>query len=62
MGPVSTIIGSYIMHSISALAVEKIVAAGLTAPVFLSSNAPGGAEHNEKLLSEQKMRDAFLLP
>ena len=39
-----------------------MVAAGLTAPVFLSSNAPGGAEHNEKLLSEQKMRDAFLLP
>lgn len=62
MGPVSTVVGSFIMHTISALAVEKIVAAGLTPPVFLSSNAPGGKEHNEKLLSEQKMRDAYLLP
>ena len=62
MGPVSTIVGSFIMHTISALAVEKIVAAGFTPPVFLSSNAPGGKEHNEKLLSQQKMRDAYLLP
>lgn len=62
MGPVSTIVGSYIMHSISALAVEKIVAAGFTPPVFLSSNAPGGLAHNEKLLADQKIRDAYLLP
>ena len=62
MGPVSTIAGSFIMHTISALAIEKIVDAGLTPPVFLSSNAPGGKEHNEKLLSEQKIRDAYLLP
>ena len=62
MGPVSTIAGSFIMHSISALAVEKIVQAGLTPPVFLSSNAPGGLEHNEKLLQDQKIRDAYLLP
>lgn len=62
MGPVSTVIGSFIMHSISALAVSKIVAKGLTPPVFLSSNAPGGLPHNESLLSNQKIRDAFLLP
>ena len=62
MGPVSTIAGSFIMHTISALAVEKIVEAGFTPPVFLSSNAPGGLEHNEKLLREQKIRDAYLLP
>ena len=62
MGPVSTIAGSFIMHTISALAVEKIVEAGLTPPVFLSSNTPGGREHNEKLLSEPKVRDAYLLP
>ena len=62
MGPVSTIAGSFIMHTISALAVEKIVAAGFTPPVFLSSNAPGGLAHNEKLLADQKIRDAYLLP
>ncbi|MBO4647453.1 MAG: sugar isomerase domain-containing protein [Lentisphaeria bacterium] len=62
MGPLSTIAGSFIMHSISALAVEKIVAAGHTPPVFLSSNAPGGRAHNEKLLADPKLRDAYLLP
>lgn len=62
MGPVSTVLGSFIMHSISALAVEKIVQKGLTPPVFLSSNAPGGLSHNEALLNDPKVRDAFLLP
>ena len=62
MGPVSTIAGSFIMHTISALAVEKIVAAGFAPPVFLSSNAPGGREHNEKLLADPKIRNAYLLP
>ncbi|MBQ9336995.1 MAG: sugar isomerase domain-containing protein [Lentisphaeria bacterium] len=62
MGPVSTVIGSFLLHSISALAVEKIAAKGLTPPVFLSSNTAEGKEHNEKLLRDPKLRDAFLLP
>ena len=62
MGPLSTIAGSFIMHTLSALAVRKIVERGLTPPVFLSSNAPGGKEHNEKLLADPEVRNAFLLP
>jgi len=62
MGPLSTIAGSFIMHTLSALAVEKIAARGLTPPVFLSSNAPGGREHNEKFLAVPEVRGAFLLP
>ena len=62
MGPLSTIAGSFIMHSISALAIEKIAADGHVPPVFLSSNAPGGREHNEKLLADPKIRNAYLLP
>ncbi len=62
MGPVSTIVGSFIMHSISALAIEKISAQGVTPPVFLSSNAPGGLEHNRKLLEDPAVRNNFLLP
>ena len=62
MGPLSTVAGSFAMHAISALAVEKIAARGLTPPVFLSSNAPGGRERNEKLLADPKVRGAFLLP
>ena len=62
MGPVSTIAGSFIMHTLSALSVERIVSKGLTPPVFLSSNAPGGLPHNEKLLADPKIRNAYLLP
>ena len=62
MGPVSTVVGSFLLHSISALAVEKIAAKGLIPPVFLSSNTAEGKEHNEKLLRAPGLRDAFLLP
>lgn len=62
MGPVSTIIGSFILHTISALSIEKITAEGGVPPVFLSSNAPGGREHNEALLEIPGMRDKFMLP
>lgn len=62
MGPLSTIAGSFIMHTISALAIEKLQAAGADAPVFLSSNAPGGRERNEELLAREAVREAFLLP
>lgn len=62
MGPVSTILGSFIMHAVSALAAEKITAKGLRPPVFLSSNAPGGLAHNEKLLNDPAVRSAYLLP
>lgn len=62
MGPVSTIAGSFILHSISALAIEKISALGAMPPVFLSSNAPGGREHNEALLNLPGMREKFMLP
>ena len=62
MGPLSTIAGSFIMHTVSAIAVQKITEKGLRPPVFLSSNAPGGREHNEKLLADPEVRRAFLLP
>ena len=62
MGPVSTMAGSFIMQSISALAVEEIANAGVMPPVFKSSNAPGGLEHNLALLEKKEVREAFTLP
>ena len=62
MAPVSTIAGSFIMHTLSGLAVEKLREWGVDAPVFLSSNAPGGKERNEALLSRPEIREAYLLP
>lgn len=62
MGPVSTIAGSFLVHTLSALSIEKIMEKGLTPPVFLSSNAPGGLAHNRKLLEDPAVCGAFLLP
>ena len=62
MAPVSTIAGSFIMHTISALAVEKLIARGIKPPVFLSSNAPGGKEWNEELMKLESVQQAYLLP
>jgi len=62
MGPQSTIAGSFIMHNLSALAVEKLMSRGIEPPVFLSSNAPGGKEKNAELLKLESIRQAFLLP
>ncbi len=62
MGPVSTIAGSFIMHTVSAMAIEKIIEKGLTPPVFLSSNAPGGLEHNQALMADPEVSRNFLLP
>ena len=62
MAPLSTIAGSFIMQSLSALAVEKIVERGVTPPVFKSSNAPGGLEHNLALLEKPGVKEAFTLP
>lgn len=62
MAPLSTIAGSFIVHTLSALTVEKLRAAGIEPPVFLSSNAPGGKERNEALLKDPEIRSTFLLP
>ena len=62
MGPVSTVAGSFIMQTVSALAVEKIAQKGITPPVFKSSNAPGGLEHNLALLEKKEVKEAFTLP
>ena len=62
MGPLSTIAGSFIMHSLSALSIEKLQAMGIEAPVFMSSNAPGGRERNERLMERPDVRANYMLP
>ena len=62
MGPLSTIAGSFIMHGISATSIEKLQAMGVEAPVFMSSNAPGGKERNERLMERPDIRANYMLP
>lgn len=62
MAPLSTIVGAFIMHSIALKVAEKMVSEGKTPPVLLSSNVPGGAEHNSQFLNRNDIQQAYLLP
>ncbi len=54
-GPVSTILGAYILNNIIVRAVERLAATGQEEPpVFTSANVPGSAERNAWLVSHYR--------
>lgn len=53
-GPTSLLAGAYLINSLACRVVELFLAQGLTPPVYLSANVPGGDEHNRGL--EEKYR------
>lgn len=46
---VSSITGAYLVQMVNARVVELLIEAGITPPVYLSANVPGGDEHNQAL-------------
>lgn len=54
VAPTSLLVGSFIINSLVCRVVELYLADGLTPPVYLSANLPGGDEHNRAL--EEKYR------
>lgn len=46
IAPISTIIISFVLHSLTIRTVEKLIAKGFTPPVWRSGNIPGGDEAN----------------
>lgn len=54
MGPTSTIIGAFIVNSITLKVAEKLVESGIEVPVFHSANIDGGDEHNKNLMEKYK--------
>lgn len=54
MGPTSTAVGASLIHAIVIEAVERLLADGITPPVFMSANLDGGDAHNRKLFEEYK--------
>lgn len=46
---VSSITAAYLVQMINAEVVRLLVEAGVTPPVYLSANVPGGDEHNQEL-------------
>ncbi len=59
IAPLSTITGAFIIHSITAIAIESLLAQGITPPVFISGNASGSELHNYEILEKYKHRIRF---
>ena len=56
MTPVSTVAGTYIIHSILAEATGLALQAGCQVPVYVSGNIPEGAAHNAALFDRYQPR------
>ncbi len=56
VGPTSLLAGAYIINSLTCRVVELFLAQGLTPPVYLSANVPGGDEHNRELEARYRGR------
>ncbi len=60
VGPTSLLAGAFILNSIVCGVVERFVTKGLTPPVYLSANLPGGDEHNRRLEAKYRGRIKLL--
>jgi uncharacterized phosphosugar-binding protein len=59
-GPLSTVLGGAAVNALAAQVIRNLADRGLTPPVFLSANLPGGDEHNRRLLEENRDRIFYL--
>jgi uncharacterized phosphosugar-binding protein len=56
VAPTSLVAGAYVINSLVCRVVELFLAHGLTPPVYLSANVPGGDEHNRELEAKYRGR------
>ena len=56
MTPVSTIASTYIINSILAEGTRMALDEGVSVPVYMSGNIPGGVEYNKALIEKYKER------
>ena len=59
-GPGSTVLGAFLLNALLTEVVWRLAAEGITPPVFISSNMPGGAQHNQELIERYKARNPHL--
>jgi uncharacterized phosphosugar-binding protein len=59
-GPGSTVLGAFLLNALLTEVVWRLAAEGITPPVFISSNMPGGAQHNQELIEQYKSRNPHL--
>ena len=56
VGPSSTMVNAFAINCMVVSAVEAMLEMGLEPPVWISSNMPGGDEHNKRYIEEYKSR------
>ncbi|MEI6502060.1 MAG: SIS domain-containing protein [Armatimonadota bacterium] len=59
-GPLSTVLGCTVVNALVCEVLARLMQRGVTPPVFLSANLPGGDEHNAKLLADNAGRVFYL--
>jgi uncharacterized phosphosugar-binding protein len=52
IAPSSTAVGAALLNAVTARTAALILEMGMTPPVFISSNVPGGDEHNARIMEE----------
>ena len=55
-GAVSSLTAAFIAQLLTMMACERMTARGLTPPLYISANIPGGDEHNNALLAAYEGR------
>ena len=58
--PVSGVSSVALMHALMAETIERLVARGITPPIYLSGNIEGGAAYNDRMLAENAARIFYL--
>ena len=58
--PASTATGVTMLHAVISQAIENLVKAGVTPPVFLSANLDGGDSHNRRMLEKYREQIHYL--
>ena len=60
VGPTSVVAGAFLMNRLLCGVVERYLSEGLTPPVYMSANLPGGDEHNRRLEERYRGRIPLL--
>lgn len=60
VGPLSTVLGCAAANALVCEVVDELVRRGITPPVFISANMPGGDDHNAGLLAENAGRIDYM--
>jgi uncharacterized phosphosugar-binding protein len=58
--PVSGVTSIAVMHALMAETIERLVARGITPPIYLSGNIEGGAAYNDRMLAENAERIFYI--